>query len=115
MSDDPTLFELPLARRGDPETSYAAARDASVHASAGRLLAMRYLTHGGYTDYELADATGWQQNSIGKRRGELMNAGLVRAARENDGAIRKRPAPSGSMAIVWEATERGLRWFMDNA
>ena len=50
---------------------------------------------GGLTDYDLADLTGRQQNSVGKRRGELMAEGFIRDCGE------RRPGPSGSPCIVW--------------
>lgn len=115
MSDDTGQLDLPLyvapARRTDPETSHEAREDAAPHASRGRrLVLIMLLLHGGLTDYELAELTGWQQNSIGKRRGELMAGGLVRASRREDGSLVKRPAPSGSKCIVWEITEKGRTW-----
>jgi hypothetical protein len=56
----------------------------------------------GLTDFELADIMGRQQTSAGKRRGELRDIGLV-----SDTGYR-RPAPSGSMAIVWAITRQGV-------
>lgn len=95
--EEPELFRM--ARRTDPDTSHAAALDVIPHASHDRRLALGVLrSHpDGLTDFELADLTGIQQTSIGKRRGELRDAGLVRDSG------RRRPAPSGSMAIVWVA------------
>lgn len=49
----------------------------------------------GMTDFELAHALGKQQTSIGKRRGELVEAKMVEWA----GTWRK--APSGARARVW--------------
>ena len=96
---DQLTFPEPTARATDPGTSWAAARDAKPTASAGRALALQLLREhpGGLTDFELAALSGMQQTSIGKRRGELRDAGLVRAT------DRRRPSPSGSAAIVWEA------------
>lgn len=93
------LEARPVARATDPPTSWAAARQAAPRAGTNRALALRVLrSHpDGLTDFELADLTGMQQTSIGKRRGELRDAGLVRAT------DRRRPAPSGAAAIVWEA------------
>jgi hypothetical protein len=94
-----TLFPPPVARRTDPATSWSAASDAGVNASThrGRALAALRAAPDGLTDFELADLLGVQQTSIGKRRGELRDAGLV-----VDSGTR-RPAPSGSAAIVWRA------------
>ncbi len=91
----------PAARLTDPDTSHAAAEDAQENASTHRARALALLqSHpDGLTDFELADLTGLQQTSIGKRRGELRDRGLVRDSG------RRRPAPSGSLAIVWVATQ----------
>lgn len=108
-----TNFTPPLARATDPETSHAAAERAMPSASAGRLLALRTLVQhaDGLTDFELADLTGWQQTSIGKRRGELVAAGYVEAATytgpDGDPHYVKRLTPSGAQAIVWRATGGG--------
>lgn len=56
---------------------------------------------GGLTDFELASVMGRQQTSIGKRRGELVRAGLI------IGTTERRPSPSGSAAIVWKITPEG--------
>lgn len=101
-------FPEPIARLTDPETSHMAAQDAKFSASKGRRAALLSLFHNGpQTDYELADATGKQQNSIGKRRGDCVAAHLV-TQYEVDGVKVRRPAPSGSMAQVWSLTEKGF-------
>jgi len=93
-------FGRPVARATDPGTSWAAAAFTEPRAGTNRALALRLLREhpDGLTDYELADLSGLQQNSIGKRRGELRDAGLV----QDSG--RRRRAPSGAAAIVWVAT-----------
>lgn len=92
------LFE-PVARSTDPDTSWDAAADASRKADThrARALAIHRAHPDGLTDFELADLMGLQQTSAGKRRGELRDQGYV----VNSGV--KRPAPSGSLAIVWRA------------
>ncbi len=91
------------ARASDPWTSHAAFADAKVNASEGRMLVIECLfKFGPMTDYELADRTGWQQNSIGKRRLECMRAQWVRPSLDESGKQRSRPAPSGSQSLVWE-------------
>jgi DNA-binding transcriptional ArsR family regulator len=88
----------PVARWSDPDTSHAAARDAKVLAGPNRRLAYEALCRAGergLTDFELAAITGVAQTSIGVRRKELVRAGYVEAT------PLRRPAPSGSMAIVW--------------
>ena len=89
-----------MARHTDPDTSWDAAADALCNADThrARVLATLRAHPGGLTDFELAELLGLQQTSAGKRRGELRDLGYV----ENSG--RKRPAPSGSMSIVWRAT-----------
>ena len=101
-------FTLPTARRTDPLTSHMAAIDARFKANNHRRTALlALLEHGNLTDYELADKTGLQQNSIGKRRKDCQDAGLVTHYRDDDGNKVKRPAPSGSKAYVWTLTDRG--------
>ena len=86
-------------RRTDPDTSHRAARTTRPNAGTNRAVALDVLQRwpAGLTDFELAEITGLQQTSIGKRRGELRDAGLVRDTG------RRRPSPSGSPSIVWEA------------
>jgi len=94
------LFVRPVARASDPSTSWQAARDAAANAGNNRARVLRALLDvwpQGLTDYELAALVGLQQNSAGKRRGELRDAGFVEDTGE------RRPAPSGSLAIVWRA------------
>ena len=82
-------------RATDPDTSHAAAKK---NRATDRDTARAYLTRAGregLTDFELAARMGRQQTSAGKRRGELRDQGVV----INSG--KKRPAPSGSAAIVW--------------
>ncbi|MGV0985046.1 MAG: hypothetical protein ACOYB2_10855 [Limnohabitans sp.] len=86
------------ARESDPDTSHEAAKDARAMSGKHRMLALAALREAGprgLTDFELADATGVAQTSIGVRRKELVRAGYVEATDA------RRPAPSGSAAIVW--------------
>lgn len=95
----------PAARATDPETSQAAA----VRRPAGRTkdrteVFLAHIQHPeGLTDFELADLLKRQQTSVGKRRGELRDLGMI-----EDSKLR-RPAPSGSPAIVWRITEAGKK------
>ncbi len=101
-------FTAPLARLKDSSTSHEAAQRAATGASRGRALVLKTLASiGPCTDFDLARLTGWQQTSIGKRRGECVDAGLVRNLLLRDGAKATRPSPSGSSALVWELTEAG--------
>jgi transcription initiation factor IIE alpha subunit len=99
-----------MARRNDLETSYEAARDASKKAPNHRLIALQALSeHGPMTDYELAEKTGLQQNSIGKRRKDCQDIGLVDFFML-DGEKERRKTPSGSSAYVWQITELGQKF-----
>lgn len=73
------------------------------------LAALRAAGERGLTDYDLQDVTGVQQTSIGKRRGELVTAGLVERqlviCPESLTLIpgRRMSGPSGSQCAVWVA------------
>jgi hypothetical protein len=98
-----------MARRNDLETSYEAARDASKGAPNHRLRALYALSaHGPMTDFELADKTNLQQNSIGKRRKDCQDLGLIDFFLV-DGEKQRRKTPSGSSAYVWQITELGQK------
>jgi hypothetical protein len=101
---DPDLFSGPGSRRTDPETSHQAAdRHPALRRTDRRDALIAHADHpAGLTDYELADLIGRQQNSAGKRRGELRDLGLI------EQTDKRRPAPSGSPAIVWRITQSGL-------
>lgn len=117
--DQLDLFNQPdttgMARNTDPETSHGAAAKAAGNKAHGQRLALLALAAAGdhgATDFELADATGWQQTSIGKRRGELRDALLVAAVMTIDprtGAPRpvKRKSPTNTPAQVWAITAAG--------
>ncbi len=96
-------FSGPGLRAHDQPTSVrAAAMQTRPKLGRDRLLALCTLSdQGPLTDYELADATGRQQNSIGRRRTDLVRRGLVEATAE------RRRTPSGAFAIVWGITAAG--------
>lgn len=97
---NPFAAPAPTARHTDPDTSHAAAALAAPRATTNRaaaLAALRAAGDRGLTDFELADITGVAQTSIGVRRKELRDAGLVEATGD------RRPAPSGALATVWRA------------
>lgn len=99
-----------MARSTDPETSHEAARDASKKAPNHRFVALQaFSEHGPMTDYELADKTGLQQNSIGKRRKDCQDMGLIDFFMV-DGEKVRRKTPSGSNAYVWQITELGKKF-----
>lgn len=94
-----------LARRTDPITSHLAGQDAKRHAPRGQQVALQALIEAGcegHTDFSLAEATGWQQTSVGKRRLELERKGYVTAT------LFTRRTPSGSLARVYCVTDAGI-------
>jgi hypothetical protein len=96
------LFDLVgMHRVPDRDTSIAAARGASSKAGTNRAIALEILRNhpDGLTDFELSEISKIQQNSIGKRRGELVAAGLVRDSGK------RRPSWTGSPSIVWVVTD----------
>jgi hypothetical protein len=103
------------ARNSDPETSHLAADRAGMKASHSRMMVLRHLIASGpMTDFELADATGVIQSSIGKRRGEVRDWHMVEACTAPDGSRLTRKSPSGSPAIVWQVTDAGRAFFNKN-
>lgn len=106
-------FGPPTARATDPDTSHDAAELAGAHASNGRTLVLQHLSVQPLTDLELSDLTGWQHNSIGKRRTECRDAGLVEVCRTPEGVKMTRKTPAGARATVWRITEAG-RAFLKN-
>lgn len=103
----------PGTRATDPVTSHEAEAKVRPHASEGRRLVLSALYLGPLTDFELAAGTGWQQTSIGKRRGECVALGWVDAVTAPDGTKCKRPSPSGSPAIVWAITASGREAYIE--
>lgn len=106
---DGVTFGEPLARRTDPETSHKAAKRMIPRAGTDRMAVLLelYKRRAGLTDYDLARLLGRQQNSMGKRRGELRDAGFVEPTEH------RRPAPTGSPTIVWRITKAGIRFVDD--
>jgi len=97
----------PAAKSNDQSTSVAAANDARKKCSENQMRALLLLAKKPMTDYELADATGMQQNSIGKRRGDLYKIGLVEPETDDAGNQVKRPGPTGSTCLSWRITQSG--------
>lgn len=90
-------FADPVARLSDPDTSHRAASDAKRTASTLRARCLEALKAEDLTDFELADRVNSIQTSAGKRRGELVAAGLV------EWAGTTRCSPNRSQARVWRA------------
>lgn len=92
-----SLFALGMHRTNDRETSIEAANRAAPRAGSQRAIALEaFRAHpDGLTDEELGNVTKQYQNSMGKRRTELTQAGFL-----EDSGIR-RLSSRGSMMIVW--------------
>lgn len=85
------------ARSSDPDTSHAAAAGDRTTDRA-RALAILRAHPEGLTDDALAELMDRRPTSAGKRRLELVHAGLVEQTDE------RRATRTGSPAIVWRAT-----------
>lgn len=98
--------EPPGSRTGDHQTSVHAKK---FNLNADRVKVLRAYADQftrlppGLTDYELADRLGKQQNSVGKRRGELRDFGYIEETQD------KRLSPTKTPCIVWVITPLGLR------
>lgn len=91
------------ARNTDPATSHQAATHVNRDNDQALVLRIHAAHPDGLTDFELADLCNRAQTSLGKRRGELRDAGYI----EDTGGT--RPAPSGAAATVWRITPQGIR------
>lgn len=95
-----TLFDT---RPDDPITSHMAAASVTLDMRADRYRAvLAILAEGPASDFDLAARTGLKQTSIGKRRGELRDAGLVRKL--DDLGV----SDTGSACIRWALTDAGV-------
>src|SRR4051812_39894110 len=101
----PDLFSLPAYRNSDPETSRQAAARCPAIRRADLLEVLRiHAEHpAGLSDFQLADIMKRKQTSVGKRRGELRDMGLIVQTAE------RRPSDTGSPAICWRITEAGKK------
>lgn len=95
----PELLAQASCRATDPTTSHQAATRAqgTAERDRDRVLAALRAHPEGLTDFQLSDLLGRKQTSVGKRRGELRDAGLVVAT------DLRRPSDTGSPSIVWRA------------
>ncbi len=85
----------PLARRGDPETSHAAAESAIEFASAHRALILEALRQGPAGKDCIARRTGIHGVAVARRCSELSRDGLI----ETTGEV--TPSDSGRLERVW--------------
>lgn len=98
---DDTLWGRPVARRGDPGTSWAAAASVENLTRTRRaVLAVLEAHPEGMTDPEIWEALPWDERTspsgIRTRRAELVDAGLVK-----DSGRTKRGRTNRRM-ILWE-------------
>ena len=98
---DDLVATVAAARTTDPDTSHSPTRPSWSDDRTAALLALADAGDDGLTDFELAAITGVKQTSIGKRRGELRDRGLV----ADSG--RRRESDTRSAAIVWTITPSG--------
>jgi len=116
MTGQMSFDDLPpldhMVRRGGQDTSQGAAVIAIFNLRGNREAALAALAQAGetgLTDFELAAVTGVQQTSIGKRRKELVDHGLVASVLDPaTGKPATRPSPSGAPSMVWAATPEGI-------
>lgn len=89
----------------DPDTAIQAAISNRVRRGTHRFKALELLASASLTDFELAERSGIQPTSIGKRRKELVELGFVEYAGFN------RPSPTGVAAMVWRTTSKGFAFW----
>jgi len=114
MTDQGDLFsEHGLARNTDPPTSKVAAQ--TVKAARLELLVLGVFVKmrkqgkfGGLTIRELAKIEDYDLWSISPRFRPLVNKGLI-----YDTEVRRINPLSGKKAIVWDATERGIKAYLE--
>jgi hypothetical protein len=113
MMDQISLFDDRLdswamgARTTDPETSHQAAARRDRTTDRWRALRIHGENPDGLTDFELGELMNRQQTSAGKRRHEWTLKGGA-SAEFITATTRRRLAPSGSPAIVWQITALGV-------
>lgn len=104
---DRPLSTIAAVRTEDPSTSHAAA--AAVQRPVGRIRAAVLLVHqvnrAGLTDAEMVARLPDDvlASSATKRRTDLVADGILRDSGK------RRPTPSGCMAIVWQVVPDGAR------
>lgn len=113
MSELLSFLRSPAAHRyNDHATSINAKK---IFLSEDRIevlrLYRRFVHQDGLTDYDLERISGRQQNSFGKRRGELVEMGFIVAVEDpaEPGKILTRPNPKTTAPCnVWRITDLGL-------
>lgn len=91
-------------RLNDPDTAVAAARAQRSRLTATQAAVLSALVDAGVVgmiDHDHQPVNGLEQDTAGKRRGELAALGYV------DDSGRTRPSPRGQQAKVWTITRAG--------
>lgn len=96
-----TSNEAGLSHNRDHDTSRRAAWDNAPRSGSQRARVLLSLAHRASTDYELERLLNMKRPSPGNRRGELVTGGFVVDSGQ------RRPTDTGSLAIVWEVTDKG--------
>ena len=100
LADLPLFAPRPRARRGDPQTSHAAAASMGVGAEQHRTRILSYLrliAPSAATKDEIGAAIGLNDVRVARRCGELRDAGLIEDSGET------RLTKSGRQATAWRA------------
>jgi hypothetical protein len=106
-----TIVDRPIhrsARNTDPRTSQDAALAQGRKIGSKHYAVMKALVEAGplgLIDHDHLAINGLEQDTAGKRRGELMEYGFVADSK------RTRTTPRGSKAIVWIVTDAGERFW----
>lgn len=91
-----------LARRRDPVTSHAAAGKVHDFAQGDYALILRGLRDIGPSTYhEIAEHFGIEAHKLGRRMGELEEAGRIAVVVDGAGGEMTRLTPAGRKARVW--------------
>jgi len=101
------------ARSGDPVTSVMAAESVAPHVTKDCRAVLAVFFRRRFSDplddFELAEAMGRKQTSVGKRRGELERAGLV----ERKGRRRSPSSLTNSVVYSFSITAEGVKFYLD--
>lgn len=111
LIDDSTPVFAPGSRNTDPVTSHLAAEGQSKRIGPKHIAVLSALVDAGplgMIDHDHLAVNGLEQDTAGKRRGELMEYGFV----ADSG--RKARTPRGKLAQIWVATDAGAA-FLKNS
>lgn len=107
------MTDMGKVRHGAHDTEVEAAERVGVHLRERQQQVLDLLTeYGPMNDDKLRRMLGLKFGAQSKsgpatRRGELVDQGLVRKARDAEGAVVKAPSDAGGNMIVWEVVPEG--------